>query len=325
MASNLYIGPKRNYIIISLIITLLLPCILSFAEEPSKRFNIPLPTMGGKQYWSDVTLYGGWRIQQNVFTEHYRLLSPWGIRRAWGNLEQCTHTLEQAKKDGRAKLSSDKVCVLIHGYWRSKDSLKGLRKGLKNAGYEVYAINYPSSRLEMDTLAEQIRSILKDIRGDFKKVDVVTHSMGGIVVRNILSGDDSPDVNRLVMIAPPNQGAILADMLLSWWPSERIAGPAGKQMMTDIESYTKIAGIPKCDFGIIAATRGDGKGWNPLIPGEDDGVVGVENTRLEGMKDHIILHGMHTTIMNDIESIRQTLAFMETGKFSHDAKEETTP
>lgn len=309
---------KKRMLLAYLVIVTALLCILSSADEPKKRFNIPLPTMGGKQYWSDVELYGGWRIQQSVFTKHYRLLSPKDIRRAWGSLEQCRYVLEEAKIKGKARLRSDKVCVLIHGYWRSKDSMKGLKKGLQNAGYQVYGINYPSTRLEIEKFAVQVRGILEQIRPDFEEINIVTHSMGGIVARSVLSKEDSPEVNRLVMVAPPNQGAVLADLLEHWWPKGYITGPAGEQLMTDVESYSRNAGVPKCEFGIIAGKRGTENGWNPIVPGDDDAVVGVANTKLEGMKDFIVIRGIHTTIMNNEESISQTLNFLKTGKFNPD-------
>lgn len=295
-------------------------------ENPStvkQRFNIPMPTMGGKQLWADVTIYGGWRIQQHVYTEHYRLLSPRDVRRAWGTLAQCQSALNEAKAKGKARLRSKKACVLIHGYGRSKDSMKGLKKGLETANYEVYAINYPSTRFDIDTFAKQVRALLEDMQGDFQEINVVTHSMGGIVARRVFSQEDAPKIHRLVMFAPPNQGAVLADMLLEWWPSEHVAGPAAKQLATNVESLARNAGIPRCEFGVIAGQRGHAEGWNPLIPGDDDGVVGVENTKLEGMADFALVRGIHTTIMNKEEAIRKVLAFLKQGVFDSTRRSET--
>ena len=45
--------------------------------------NINFPTMGGLVFWNDVFSYEGWRIQQNGITQHYRILDPDDIRRAW--------------------------------------------------------------------------------------------------------------------------------------------------------------------------------------------------------------------------------------------------
>ena len=41
---------------------------------PMRRVNVPILTLGDKQFWGDVFVHAGWRIQENVFTGHYRLL-----------------------------------------------------------------------------------------------------------------------------------------------------------------------------------------------------------------------------------------------------------
>jgi hypothetical protein len=46
--------------------------------------NMPWKTMGGKVFWNTLSERYGWRLQQNVFTEHYRILDPEDIRQAWG-------------------------------------------------------------------------------------------------------------------------------------------------------------------------------------------------------------------------------------------------
>lgn len=47
--------------------------------------NIPLPTMGGPIFWNDLASANGWRVQQNGFTNHCRVLDPDNWRFAWGS------------------------------------------------------------------------------------------------------------------------------------------------------------------------------------------------------------------------------------------------
>ncbi len=304
------------------LIALLFSAAADGQEEPKTRLNVPMKTMGGKQFWADVAVYGGWRIQHSVITDHYRLLDTKDWRRAWGTLAQCQSALQQAKKDGKAKLTSKKLCVLLHGYLRSSHSLGDLEKGLKDAGYEVYAVTYPSTQFGIDEFKKQVDGLLQGSSDDFEEIYFVAHSMGGLVTRRVLSGDDHPKVKRFVMIGPPNQGAVLADLLLGWWPSEYVTGPAGKQLVTGIEGFAKNAGTPTCEFGVIAGGRGGDEGWNPLIPGDDDGVVGVENTKLEGMADFVVVRATHTFLMNKPETVKQVLHFLEHGTFEYEGEEE---
>src|SRR5271168_4217278 len=56
-----------------------------------------MKTLGGRQFWGDVKFFRGWRIQQNVFTEHYRLLDPKDSRYAFGSFKTCCDKLEELK------------------------------------------------------------------------------------------------------------------------------------------------------------------------------------------------------------------------------------
>lgn len=49
--------------------------------------NIPFPTMGGEFFWNTLAEYNGWRMQQNMFTQHIRIIDPDNIRRAWGDFD----------------------------------------------------------------------------------------------------------------------------------------------------------------------------------------------------------------------------------------------
>ena len=69
------------------------------------------------------------------------------------------------------------------------------------------------------------------------------------------------------------------------------------------------------EFGILAGGRRDDRGFNPLIPGDDDGVVSVESTRLAGAADFRVLPVWHTTMMNDPRVQAMTRTFLEHGYF----------
>ena len=59
--------------------------------------NYPL-TMGGKVWWRDVEEWNGYRIQQNMLSQHYRLLDPKNGRMlASFSLEEIQEFLKQIK------------------------------------------------------------------------------------------------------------------------------------------------------------------------------------------------------------------------------------
>lgn len=285
------------------------------AQEPDKRFNIPVKTLGGRQFWADQHVFQGWRIQEHVFTRHFRLLDPENYRRAWGSREHCEGVFEQACKDLELQSKSDHLVVLLHGLGRSRHSLKKMEANLVASGFEVAAVNYPSTRRSIDEHAAQVEKILAE-RTDVKEVSFVTHSMGGIVVRALLhrkgSWKESIRTGRVVMLAPPSQGSLAADFLKDSLPFQLIAGEAGQQL--EPQAMAQLP-PPPCSFGIIAGGKGDDKGYNPILPGDDDGVVTVENAKLEEAADFLLVHSSHTNIMNQDEVVAATLSFLKNGSF----------
>jgi len=282
------------------------------------NLNLPLATLGGKQFWGDSFFFHGWRIQQNVYTNHCRLLDRGDVRRAWGTYEACRTAFEAIRLEKGVAQSSDHLVVLLHGIGRSKDTFSALRDSLEREGYEVAAISYPSTRKSIREHSRQIQRILESLDG-IRTVSFVTHSLGGIVARDLLSIDAEwrkrIQVHRMVMLAPPNQGSLAAEAMKDWFPYQFATGEAGQQLTP--EEVAKIP-VPDCEFAIIAGGTGTDEGYNPLLAGDDDGVVAVANTRLEGSADFLLLDVLHTFIMRDERSVKAILNFFAEGKFEPD-------
>ncbi len=71
--------------------------------DPPQYPNLKVKTLGGRQLWGDVQFFHGWRIQQQVYTRHYRLLDANDVRHAWGTLEQCQARLKQIREEEKAR------------------------------------------------------------------------------------------------------------------------------------------------------------------------------------------------------------------------------
>lgn len=283
---------------------------------------VPVPTLGGKQLWGDVFLHAGYRIQRNVWTRHHRLLGPGDLRLAFGSYETCERTFDRLCKLRHVEPESDHLVLLLHGIFRSKDSFGPMRRALRAAGYEAHGVNYPSTRQSLEDHADQVELLLERARG-VRTVSFVTHSMGGLVARVLLGRKDSAwrqriAVNRLVMIGTPNHGSEIAwrlDDLPAW---RAMAGPSFSALRPDRVSEIP---VPDVRFGLVAGARGDGVGFNPLLSGDDDMTVAVDEVRLEGAEDFLVVNAVHTFVMIHPEVVRATLRFLETGRF----REEPSP
>lgn len=278
--------------------------------------SMPFPTLGGKQIWGDVFLYGGYRIQQNVFTRHFRLLGPNDSRLASGSYEHCHARFSRLREQRAVTPAGDHCVLLLHGIFRSKDSFGPMTRALRAAGYEAHGVNYPSTRQSLEDHADQVESLLERLEGA-TTVSLVTHSMGGLVARVLLSRRDSPwrqriRFNRLVMIATPNRGAEIATRLHQLPVFPRFAGPSFGQLRSELADRIPLPEVP---FGIVAGARGDGRGFNRLLQGDNDMTVTLESTMLEGAEDQMVVNAIHTFIMVDPIVVEATIRYLETGRF----------
>ncbi|HUB87384.1 MAG TPA: alpha/beta hydrolase [Verrucomicrobiae bacterium] len=209
--------------------------------------------------------------------------------------------------------------ILLHGLCRTSRSMVKMERALTGAGFKVRNINYPSRTASIQTLADNaIGPVVAECRKDgAERIDFVTHSLGGILVRSYLARHTLTNLGRVVMLAPPNQGSEVVDKLGGWWLFRKINGPAAQELGTGTNSTPNKLGPATFPVGIIAGDRSINWVNSLLIPGRDDGKVSVERTRLTGMTDHIVIHTAHPFIMRNREAIRQTIQFLRTGKFIH--------
>lgn len=210
-----------------------------------------------------------------------------------------------------------KECVvLVHGLARSHRSMSKMGRILKSDGYGVISSTYPSRKKTIEQLAYPHISRELDKTDGYDVVHFVTHSMGGILLRQYLRENSIESLGRVVMLGPPNKGSEVVDRLHNVPGFKLFNGPAGLQLGTGHDSVPNQLGPATFDVGIIAGTSSINWFLSLLLPGKNDGKVTVERTKLDGMRAHIEMAVTHPLMMRSNLVIRQVQNYLRTGEFN---------
>jgi len=219
-----------------------------------------------------------------------------------------------------SNLASAADCVvLLHGLARTAISMNKMQRALTEEGYVTANVGYPSRHHTIEELAPMaIAEGLEACRsnGNVERVHFVTHSLGGILLRQYLSVNEIVGLGRVVMLAPPNQGSIAVDELGNLPGFDWLNGPAGRQLGKGEDSVPLRLGPAGFELGVIAGNRSIDPITSAVLENPDDGRVSVEDTKLEGMDDFVVVEHSHAFMMRMHRTIELTIRFLKNGSFA---------
>lgn len=216
-----------------------------------------------------------------------------------------------------ASPDNTEIIVLLHGLGRTAKSMNYMGKKLKDAGYTVFNYDYESRKREIDSLVDDLQAYIAECcLQKASRLNFVTHSLGGILVRALIERSRPANLGRVVMLSPPNKGSETVDYLEDYTFFAKVFGPAAMQLGTDPESFPNLLGPADFELGIITGDRTIDPISSLIIPGSDDGKVAVERTKLEGMTDFRVMSVSHAYIMQKPEVVDEVIHFLQNGRFS---------
>lgn len=203
------------------------------------------------------------------------------------------------------------LVILVHGLWLHGVTMAFIKRAIERCGYPVKAYSYPSVRL---TLKQNARRLAQFCAAHPQaRIHFVAHSMGGLVALKAAEALPPGRCGRIVLMGTPYRDCYAGRRLLNMPLGRSILG---RCMRESIAGYGPPVSA-SCEIGVIAGTGriGLGRFFAPELPRPNDGVVSVEETRVPGMRDHVVLPASHTVMLVSAEVASQVCTFLAHGKF----------
>lgn len=205
--------------------------------------------------------------------------------------------------------------VLLHGIFRTHRSMEGLAKHLRNEGFSVLNLGYPSTKHSIEILAAHLHPKIDSFAKECTRLHFVGYSMGGLLIRAYLKAYPVSHLGRIVMLGTPNQGSEVADFISSWRLYRWLYGPAGQQLGTKTFPLACLHDTLPCELGVLAGSRSLDPISSYIIGIPNDGKVSIKSTKLAGMKEHKVIKATHTFFPHNRTAWKQATHFLKNGRF----------
>jgi len=203
--------------------------------------------------------------------------------------------------------------VLVHGLWNRGWMMARMAKRLRTRGHHVRVFSYPTRADNLDGHADHLHNFVRE--QETAKSHLVGHSMGGLVILNMLSRYDDLPPGRVVLMGTPVKGSNVVKRMERLPGHGFIFGKARENLLKGFQfspaghETGMIRGTREFGFGQIAGKQNE----------PNDGSICVSETELEGLKDTVELEVSHSEMLISAEVAEQVDQFLLSGKFNKDA------
>jgi pimeloyl-ACP methyl ester carboxylesterase len=201
--------------------------------------------------------------------------------------------------------------ILAHGLWMGGWAMQVLRLALSRRGLAAHTFAYRSMAQGLDEHANRLAARIAALPEPV--VNLVGHSLGGLVILRYLKLHGERRIGRIVLMGTPVRGCMAGLRLEKISGGELLLGASRAIWRSLPEEYR-----PQRELGVIAGTRPRGMARLVMrLPGANDGVVRLEETEVAGMRDQIVLPVSHSGMLVSARVAREIAAFLERGRFAH--------
>jgi len=206
--------------------------------------------------------------------------------------------------------------VLVHGLGETPAHMAAIAAALRAGGYDITNLSYPSTTAPTAVLAEHFLTPLMADLAHAPRLHVVTHSMGGIMLRHSLATTRPANLGRVVMTAPGNHGSAVLELYRRTPAYRLLLGPSGQE--AGLHDHCYACALPEpvdYEVGIIAGTMAFDPVASVVLRWPNDGRLDLDGVRLAGMRDLVTVPAGHDLLAFHPLTVFQVLQFLRHGRF----------
>lgn len=198
--------------------------------------------------------------------------------------------------------------VLAHGLWVPAVVMTPLAARLAQAGFRCHLFSYHGRERPLDAHAERLARFAREVG----PAHFAGHSLGGLVVLQALEQHRSVAVGNVLLLGSPVRGNFAGRRLAQHGWGRWFLG-ASESLWREGRAARWTRSEP---LGVLAGTTPVGLGrLFGALPGANDGVVRVEETEVDGMRERIVLPVAHSTMLVSARVAAQAVSFLKDARF----------
>ncbi len=206
--------------------------------------------------------------------------------------------------------------ICVHGYLSHGAGMYLIKRRLEREyGMNVLLFSYPSVRGTLDENATSLAAFIRERNID--TAHIIGHSLGGVLALRMHANNPDFLPGKVVCLGSPLTGSRTAEFLSGLQWAEDIIGKSVPDAIIHQNANDWAADVcAHRDVGVIAGTVP--LGFGQLVANfdeENDGTIGVSETRLDGAKDHLVLPVSHKGMLVSSNVADQAAAFIKRGEF----------
>jgi pimeloyl-ACP methyl ester carboxylesterase len=198
--------------------------------------------------------------------------------------------------------------VLAHGLWVPAVVMTPLAARLAQAGFRCHIFSYHGRERPLDAHAERLARFAHEVG----PAHFVGHSLGGLVVLRALEQHRAMAAGNVLLLGSPVRGNFAGRRLAQHGWGRWFLG-ASEALWREGRAARWTRPEP---LGVLAGTMPVGLGrLFGALPGANDGVVRVEETEVDGMRERIVLPVAHSTMLVSARVAAQAVSFLNDARF----------